>query len=175
MFDSCFRYFLEFYREHKLDTTRPYPGVMESLEEIRQCHPDVLMAVLTNKPARPSREICDGLGISPFLFANYGGDSFSTKKPEAEGLNKIIEEARQILLKRGAFAHAMPARQVVMIGDSHVDVAVGRACGTSTLGCSYGLAKESLLAAIPDCMVESPRDWPRVLGCPTGQSFSQSL
>jgi len=43
-------FFLNYYRIHKLDYTYVYPGVLESLEAIRAAHPEILMAVLTNKP-----------------------------------------------------------------------------------------------------------------------------
>src|SRR5271154_3782989 len=52
-------FFLNYYRIHKLDYTYVYPGIIESLEAIRAAHPDTLMAVLTNKPVNPSRDICD--------------------------------------------------------------------------------------------------------------------
>ncbi len=53
--------FLDYYREHKLDHTRVYPGVMESLALLARQLP-VPMAVLTNKPVRPSQQICEALG-----------------------------------------------------------------------------------------------------------------
>ena len=43
-------FFLTYYREHKLDFTYTYPGVVATLQRIRQAAPHVLMAVLTNKP-----------------------------------------------------------------------------------------------------------------------------
>ncbi len=165
IFASCFRLFLDLYRAHMLDTTRPYPGVQESLAEIRRCHPDLLMAVLTNKPVKPSSELCQALGLSPYFFANYGGDSFSTKKPEPEGLQHILDDARCTLLGRGMARDALPSHEAVMVGDSGVDIAVGHACGMSTLGCSYGLAREAVFAARPHCVVDHARDWPQALGC----------
>src|ERR1700748_117732 len=47
------------------------PGVLESIEAIRTTNPAILMAVLTNKPVKPSRDICDHFGLSPFFFQNY--------------------------------------------------------------------------------------------------------
>ena len=86
LFERAFRFFLEFYRIHKLDNTTIYDGVLESLRAIRTRHPALPMAVLTNKPVVPSREICAALGLAPFLFQNYGGNSFASKKPDPEGL-----------------------------------------------------------------------------------------
>jgi phosphoglycolate phosphatase len=63
--ESAIKYFLDYYREHKLDHTYVYPGVFESLESLRPRS----MAVLTNKPIGPSQAICDGLGLTPYFFA----------------------------------------------------------------------------------------------------------
>ena len=164
LFASTFSYFLEHYRTHKLDTTRTYPGTLESLRHIRAGRPDLLMAVLTNKPVNPSKEICAALGLAPFFFVIYGGDSFATKKPAPEGLTKIMQEARDLQTARGASPATLHPSGVVMIGDSAVDIQVGRVCETRTLGCSYGLAPESLGEAGPDAVVAAPYQWPAILG-----------
>ena len=86
-------FFLDYYRIHKFDYTYVYPGVLESLEAIRQAQPEILMAVLTNKPVNPSRDICNHFGLSSFFFQNYGGNSFHTKKPDPHGLQTLMPEA----------------------------------------------------------------------------------
>ena len=163
VFDRAFGFFLDFYREHKLDTTTVYPGVLESLEAMRGRHPELLMAVLTNKPVHPSREICEALGLSRFFFANYGGNSFPTKKPAPEGLLAILEQARNLATAQGADGLSLRNGDAVMIGDSEADVLAGRGAGTRTLGCSYGLTPELLLKASPDMLVDSPFAWPSAL------------
>lgn len=163
LFDAAFPFFLMHYREHKLDNTYVYPGVLDSLSRMRERRNNLPMAVLTNKPVNPSREICSALGLEPFFFANYGGNSFATKKPEPEGLLTLISEAR-VLLNSSDDLERLPASGVVMIGDSDVDVLTARNAGTRALGCRYGLAPQALAAAQPDWMVESPWDWPDALG-----------
>lgn len=163
IFSAAFAYFLAFYRRHKLDTTCLYPGVTESLTAIRASHPHLLMAVLTNKPQNPSREICSALGLAPFFFANYGGDSFPTKKPAPEGLLALMQEARTLLMQRQSKTTSFAASGVVMIGDSPADVLVARACGARSLGCLYGLAPEELLQAKPDRLVRAASAWSEAL------------
>ena len=70
--------FLLFYRAHMLDNTYVYPGVLETLGQLRAMVPSLPMAVLTNKPVWPSRDICAALGLASFFFQNYGGNSFAT-------------------------------------------------------------------------------------------------
>lgn len=128
--------FLEHYAQHKLDHTVLYPGVAEGLQALAAA--GFQMAVLTNKPVRPSREIVEGLGVASYFQAVYGGDSFSRKKPDPVGLHALIAES-------GA-----RAAETAMIGDSAVDIRTGRAAGVWTCGVSYGFAPAAMQAAGPD-------------------------
>lgn len=153
-FDEAFAYFLAYYRAHKLDYTQVYPGVMESLEALRTL-PDGSarpMAVLTNKPVGPARAICAGLGLSPYFFSIYGGDSFATKKPDPLGLRTLMEEAG-----------AAP-EETLMVGDSDVDIRTARNAGAWALGCSFGLAPESLAEVEADAIADHASEWALVLG-----------
>jgi len=158
LFQRTYEYFIGWYREHKLDNTVCYAGVLESLAEIRGRHPGLPMAVLTNKPVAPSREICAALGLAPFFFQNYGGNSFATKKPDPEGLLTLMAEASVLV------GETIEAAETVMIGDSDVDVLTAKRCGARSVGCSYGLAPHSLAAAGADAVVGSALEWVGVLG-----------
>jgi len=156
--EEALDWFIEYYKIHKVDFTVVYPGVMDSLETIRRLHPRLPMAVLTNKPVYPSRAICQDLGLERFFFANYGGNSFASKKPDPEGLLRLIAEASTLV------GESIAAAETVMIGDTHVDVLTARACGTVSLGCTFGLSPETLKAARPDLSVDHASEWPRALG-----------
>jgi phosphoglycolate phosphatase len=151
--DSALAYFLDYYREHKLDQTYVYPGVFASLDCLRFEPGGAArsMAVLTNKPIGPSKAICDALGLSPYFFRIYGGNSFATKKPDPEGLLALLKEA------------GVSAQETLMVGDSNVDIRTARNAGVWSMGCTYGLAPQTLLAEPPDCVVDSPADWPLAL------------
>ena len=157
--EEALGYFLDYYRDHKLDFTYVYEGVFEALDEIRADYPGLAMAVLTNKPVRPSRDICEHFGLDRYFFQNYGGNSFHTKKPDPTGLLALIAEASA--LESGA-ARILPD-ETVMVGDSDVDILTARNCGARSIGCAYGLAPERLAAAAPDVVLESPRQWAEAL------------
>ena len=151
--DSALAYFLDYYREHKLDHTYVYPGVFAALDSLR-LEPGGAprsMACLTNKPIGPSLAICEALGLSPYFFRTYGGNSFATKKPDPEGLVALMREA------------GVTAQETLMIGDSDVDILTARNAGTWSMGCSYGLSPHTLELVPPDCLVDSPSDWPLAL------------
>jgi phosphoglycolate phosphatase len=157
---QALEYFLSYYRVHKLDYTYVYDGVVQAIEEIRANTPGIAMAVLTNKPVRPSRDICAHFGLDGYFFQNYGGNSFHTKKPDPAGLLALIEEASALDSNGGPIAPA----ETVMIGDSDVDVLTARNCGARSIGCLFGLAPHSLEAAPPDALAHSPSDWVRLIG-----------
>jgi phosphoglycolate phosphatase len=153
-------FFLDYYREHKLDFTCAYEGVLEALAALKQLHDltdeagrsrGQAMAVLTNKPVRPAREICAALGLAPYFMNIYGGNSFPTKKPDPGGLLALMTEAG-----------ARPD-ETVMVGDSKVDVETARNAGAWSVGCTFGLAPGSLSDAPPDVIVDSPDDWTAAL------------
>jgi phosphoglycolate phosphatase len=153
---SAYAYFLDYYRAHKLDFTYAYAGVLESLAALRNLHDQPggtarSMAVLTNKPVRPACDICEALGLAPYFLRIYGGNSFNTKKPDPAGLFALMDEAG-----------ARPD-QTVMIGDSQVDVLTARNAGVWSIGCTFGLSPETLVAFQPDVLVDSPEEWPAAL------------
>jgi phosphoglycolate phosphatase len=151
-------FFLDYYRVHKLDFTYVYPGVIEAIAAIRSAHPQLPMAVLTNKPVVPSREICAHFGLNRFFFQNYGGNSFHTKKPDPHGLLTVIAEASAL------GGRPITPEETVMIGDSDVDILTARNCGARSLGCTFGLAPHTLEAASPDLLADRPAEWPSLLG-----------
>jgi phosphoglycolate phosphatase len=145
---TAYRFFLDYYRAHKLDFTYAYEGVLEALAALKDLHDQPrIMAVLTNKPVRPAQDICAALGLAPYFLHIYGGNSFATKKPDPEGLNALMAEAG-----------AKP-KETVLIGDSHVDVLTARNAGAWAIGCTFGLSPESLITTQPDILVDSPADW----------------
>jgi phosphoglycolate phosphatase len=164
LFHRAFELFLNHYRVHKLDNTRCYDGVLDSLYAIRHRNPHLPMAVLTNKPVNPSRQICDALGLAPFFFQNYGGNSFTTKKPDPEGMLTLVREAEGLLKQYEQDAGLLAPEEVVMVGDSDVDVLTARRVGARAIGCLFGLAPHSLDAMPPDAVVKHASEWPDALG-----------
>jgi len=145
----AYAFFLDYYREHKLDFTYAYAGVTEALQALRQMPdgPVRTMSVLTNKPVRPAQAICEALGLAPHFLHIYGGNSFAVKKPDPLGLHTLMAEA-------GA-----GPEETVMIGDSEVDVMTARNAGVWSVGCTFGLSPQSLVDSPPDVLVDAPREW----------------
>lgn len=142
-------YFIRYYGEHKLDNTLPYPGVREGLAALGDRGGP--MAVLSNKPVRPSREILEGLGLAGYFGRIYGGNSFERKKPDPMGVHRLLEE----------FACAPP--EAMLVGDSDIDVQTARNSGIWACGVTYGLGSDGLAAAPPDLFISSLDQLPACL------------
>ena len=148
-FNEALAFFLAYYREHKLDHTILYQGVPEALRALKNGGRR-RMAVLTNKPVNPSRAIVEALGLAPFFVQVYGGNSFSTKKPDPLGALELMREA-------GA-----GARETLMVGDSSIDVITGRNAGMWTCGVTYGFAPHTLEEFPPDVQVDALCELPQL-------------
>jgi phosphoglycolate phosphatase len=139
------RTFLDYYRQHLVEHTRPYPGILDCLESCR----DRAMAVVTNKPVELTQEILVRLDLLRFFPVVIGGDSCFTKKPDSLPV-------RQALLDLDRSPDT-----ALMIGDHANDLLAGRAAGTRTCFCQWGLG--------------SHRDAPRDFEVATPAQLSQLL
>ncbi|HLW75632.1 MAG TPA: HAD-IA family hydrolase [Bryobacteraceae bacterium] len=134
------RYFLDYYREHMLDSTKLYPGVREALDRLHAAN--VAMAVLTNKPVRFSVSLIAGLGLESHFFRVYGGNSFEHKKPNPLGINRLRSET-------GA-----DASETIMVGDSSVDIQTARNAGVKACGVIWGFRPETFAQFPPDFVID---------------------
>lgn len=147
-------YFMAWYREHKLDNTYVYDGIKEALDAIQKSRDGqpLKMAVLSNKPVGPSRAIVEALGLGPYFFQVYGGNSFHTKKPDPAGVQTLLEES------------SVFAEETIIVGDSDIDVLTARNAGIYSVGVTYGLSPHTLEDAPPDVLIDKPHELATVLG-----------
>ena len=137
------------YRQHALDTTRAYPGVVDTLEHFRLKK----MAVVTNKPERISKYILEKLELARYFGTVIGGDSVAEKKPSPLGIYKAIQDLG-----------AAPKDSILIIGDGHQDVQAGRAAGIKTCGIFSNLADPNLMKqSKPDYTINSLSDLMRII------------
>jgi phosphoglycolate phosphatase len=120
---SALARFLELYDERLLVHTRLYDGTREALEALA---PRATLAILTNKPQRPTERILEGLAIAPFFRWTIGGDTAHGRKPDPGGLQHLMSLA------------GTGAADTVMVGDSAIDLRTARAAGTRICLVRYG-------------------------------------
>jgi phosphoglycolate phosphatase len=111
--------YLAHYAEVSLATTRAYPGVAAMLATLAPSFP---LAVLSNKGEALSRHILHGLGLDRHLREVIGGDTLPTRKPNPGGLFLLADRL------------AIPARRLLLVGDTWIDARTARAAG-----CAFAL------------------------------------
>ena len=141
---TALAYFLGYYREHMLDNTRPYTGVMECLEALNEA--GAKMAVLTNKPERFIRPLLQALGLDGYFEVALGGDSLPQRKPDPTPL------------LHAASLLGQPPQATLMVGDSRNDVEAARLAGMAVVAVPYGYNYgEHISQAGPDRVVDDLR------------------
>ena len=136
--DEGVKRFLVHYADHCLDHTRPYPGMEELFDSAAPL--GVRFAVITNKPEALSRKILAGLDLLKNLVGVVGGDTFPERKPHPRGVEHVL-----------ALCGAERSR-ALLVGDSAVDVATGRAARVATCGVLWGFDPDGLLASPPELL-----------------------
>jgi phosphoglycolate phosphatase len=115
--------FLAFYDARLLNNTHPYPGIVDVVRLAREY---ARVAVLTNKPKRPTERILEGLGIRDLFDDVVGGDGPLPRKPDPAALFTLMEAA-------GAGRQA-----TLLVGDSPIDLRTARNAGARCCLVSFG-------------------------------------
>jgi phosphoglycolate phosphatase len=120
--DRLIGIFIDHYRDHLADFSRPFPGVEETLAKLKA--EGARLAILTNKPAELTGPLLSRLGMEGYFTAIYGAGRKSYTKPDPRIFHDVVEDCG-----------GGPA---VMIGDSITDLATARAAGAPCILMSYG-------------------------------------
>lgn len=119
--------FLEIYDGRLLETTRPYPGMRQALEEVGA---EAVVAVLTNKPLAPAQKLLDALDLASFIATTVGGDGRFPRKPDPSSLRYLMD------------LHGASPASTVMVGDTRIDFETADNAGTHVCLARYGFGYE---------------------------------
>jgi phosphoglycolate phosphatase len=141
----CIQAMREEYHRRRKETTGPYPGIPELLDELAARH--IKMAVLSNKPDGPTRLLVEEL-LPKWRFDAVAGESPETpRKPDPSGAFAI---ARSLGLE---------PRHFVFVGDTGIDMRTANAAGMYAVGALWGFRKAAeLRAAGAQTLIENPED-----------------
>lgn len=133
--------FSDYYGEHNLEKTRPYPGIPEMLGRLKAA--GIQMAVYSNKADRFSRELVDR--FFPGVFQLVRGKVRGVPvKPDPAGIYGVLKEL-----------DADPAG-TLFVGDSSVDIRTGHNAGLLACGVTWGFrSRESLVEAGADMLADT--------------------
>ena len=118
-----------------------YPGIEEWLRNISET--GKFAAIITNKPDAAVKKVIKTLDIEKYFSCIMTPESSGVCKPDPTGLYIAMRKTN------------VNADETVMIGDSVVDVAVGKAAGTLTCAIYGGFEERiNLLAAAPNILLD---------------------
>ncbi|MFN3657814.1 MAG: HAD-IA family hydrolase [Pseudolabrys sp.] len=137
--ERMFADFIAHYSAHIADRSRPFPGLIDVLDELeaRGCR----LAVCTNKLERLSQLLLDELKLTKRFAFICGQDTFGIPKPDPEVLRRTIKAAG------GSPQHA------VMIGDSVTDIRTARAAGIPVIAVAFGYSETPVSELGPDRVI----------------------
>jgi len=141
--------FLSLYEANAANLSRPYPGVTETLVELRRR--GYRTAVCSNKAERATLVVLNGLGLLPLFDGIAGGDHFAVRKPDPGHLLGLITELG-----------GQPER-AAMIGDNENDAAAAHAAGVALLLMRYGYARIDPARLDPAALLDRFTDLPLAL------------
>lgn len=123
LFDKTYADFRNHYMHHNLDTTQPYPGVMEMLQSLRERGKKI--AVVSNKFYAATQELCRHF-FGELVDVAIGEREDIRKKPAPD---TVIEALRQMNVTKD---------KAVYIGDSDVDVMTAKNSGMPCISVLWG-------------------------------------
>jgi phosphoglycolate phosphatase len=134
------RLFREYYQDHYLDTTKPYPGADEALRALAARTP---LAVCTMKKWQFARKIVRAFGWEELFAQVLGSEEGFAAKPDPA---MLLELCRRL--------DATPS-QVLYVGDTEMDGLMAQAAGTPFAFAAYGYRTAEAPGAFPHVKVLS--------------------
>lgn len=144
VFDAMMAAFYKVYAEVSEAGNGLYPGVKETLAELRG-H-GVPLGVCTNKADHITAIALRALGIAPFFSAVVGASDDLPRKPAPDMLLAVLAQLG-----------ARPAEALV-VGDSRSDVGAARAAGCPVVAVSYGYAHGPVVDLAADRIIDRMPD-----------------
>ena len=136
----------EAYVEVSLTDTHAVAGIDDALALLAAA---TTLAVVTSKPAEFAVPILERVGLAGWFTAVHAPTLTARAEDKARTLARALDDV----------APGLEPGRTVMVGDRHHDIDAGRACGTRTVGVTWGigdadeLAQADRLAASPDELV----------------------
>lgn len=139
-------YFIPYYNEHKCDFTKPYEGIIQTLEILSQR--GMRFAVASNKYQEGTEQLVEK------FFGNY---EFVRILGQRDGMP--IKPDPQIVAEAMEALPGITEDEVVYCGDSDVDMQTGMNAGVKTIGVTWGFrTREELAAYSPWALIDRPQE-----------------
>jgi len=122
---ALYHAFADIYEQHPADFGKPFPGVMDVLNTLRE--KGIPMCCVTAKPAKARIKVLDALGLTDYLVLALSPEDGFVKKPAPD---MLLECCR---------AMGVGHSDTVMVGDTRFDIEAGFAAQCQTVAyCEHG-------------------------------------
>ena len=138
--DRLFDRFIDHYRAHIADHSRPFPGLIATLDRLAAA--GARLAVCTNKRTDLSVALLEALGLADRFAAIVGADTAPAAKPDPRHLTLTVERAGGRIDRS------------VMVGDSASDLGAARAAGVPVILVSFGYTDIPARDLGPDGLID---------------------
>jgi phosphoglycolate phosphatase len=120
--------FIEFYAADIAALSRPFPGLIEALDELEAA--GAVLAVCTNKRTDLSLKVLEAVGLAGRFAAIVGADAVKACKPDPGHFLETVSRA-------GGQGH-----KAIMVGDTETDAAAARAAGAPIILVRFGYTED---------------------------------
>ena len=144
--DVLFEAFLDHYRAHIADESRPFPGIEAALDRLAAA--GARLAVCTNKRTELSIALLDALGMTSRFDAVIGADLAPAIKPDPRHLLAAMQ------------AVGGRIERTLMVGDAATDAGSARAAGAGLILVSFGYTEVPAAELDPDILLHHFDDLP---------------
>lgn len=143
--DELLKYFREYYDQHCTEFTRPYPGIETLLDELKQ--KEIKIAVCSNKYQNAVDKIVSHYFPQIEFASVYGEREGIPRKPDPSAVFAILNEV------------PTPKADVLMIGDSAIDIETARRACVESVGATWGFRPlRELREAYADNIISEPTE-----------------
>lgn len=145
-------WYKEYYKEHSTDETTLIPGITELLDILSLA--EIRMAIVSNKPVKITEKILEYFGIEDYFDTLIGPELIQKIKPAPDGIIKAVENINVWI--EAIYQPKLQPSQVLMVGDSNVDVQAAKAYGCISCGFTGGIGNpHDLIIEKPDVIIHS--------------------
>jgi len=122
---ALYHAFADIYEQHPADFGKPFPGVMQVLDTLRE--KGIPMSCVTAKPAKARVQVLDVLGLTEYLALALSPEDGFAKKPAPD----MLVECCRVM--------GVTPAETVMVGDTRFDIEAGFAAECHTVCyCEHG-------------------------------------
>ena len=141
---ALFDAFIADYTDHIADHSRPYDGVVETLEQLAAR--GATLVVVTNKRSDLSELLLGKIDLTRHFAAIVGPDRVSARKPSGA---HVIEAVVSV---------GGDPKRAIMVGDGKPDIDSARDAGVPSVGVTFGYTPLPMEELEPDIIVDAFHD-----------------